>query len=136
MNVSKKIVIHFPKRLVDRPIIYRLVKDFNLEFNILKASISPKKEGLLVLELSGKQKEYDKAIKYLTKNGLRIQSLSQNVIRNEKKCTHCGACITVCPASAFSLEPSTRLVLFDDEKCLACGMCIKACPPRAMEVHF
>ena len=67
MNVSKKIVIHFAKRLVDRPIIYRLVKDFNLEFNILKASISPKKEGLLVLELSGKQKEYDKAVKYLTK---------------------------------------------------------------------
>jgi ferredoxin len=136
MNVSKKIVLHFPKRLVDRPILYRLVKDYNLEFNILKASISPKKEGLLVLELSGKQKEYDKAIKYLTKNGLRIQSLSQNVIRNEKKCTHCGACITVCPASAFRLEPSTRLILFDNEKCLACGMCIKACPPRAMEVHF
>jgi ferredoxin len=134
--VSKKIVLHFPKRLVDRPIVYRLVKDYNLEFNILKASISPKKEGLLVLELSGKQAEYDKAVKYLTKNGLRIQSLSQNVVRNEKKCTHCGACITICPASAFELEPLTKRILFDNEKCLACGMCIKACPPRAMEVHF
>ncbi|HUU39801.1 MAG TPA: NIL domain-containing protein [Desulfatiglandales bacterium] len=136
MIVSKKIVLHFPKRLVDRPIIYRLVKDYNLEFNLLKASVSPEKEGLLVLELSGEQGEYDKAIKYLTKSGLKIQSLSQNVIRNEEKCTHCGACITLCPASAFELEPSTRQVIFDDEKCLACGMCIKACPPRAMEVHF
>jgi ABC-type methionine transport system ATPase subunit len=60
MAVTKKIVLRFPKRLVDRPIIYRLVKDFDLEFNILKASITPEQEGLLVLELKGKQEEYDK----------------------------------------------------------------------------
>lgn len=136
MNVSKRIVLHFPRRLADRPIIYRLVKDYNLEFNILKASVSPEKEGLLVLELSGEQEEYDKGIQYLTENGVRIQSLSQNVIRNEERCTHCGACITMCPAAAFELEPLTRRVTFCDERCLACGMCIKACPPRAMEVHF
>ena len=136
MTVSKRIVLHFPKRLTDRPIIYRLVKDYNLEFNILKASVTPEKEGLLVLELSGEQEEYDKGIQYLTKNGLRIQSLSQNVIRNEERCTHCGACITICPADAFELEPLTRQVMFHNERCLACGICIKACPPRAMEAHF
>ncbi|NVM25060.1 MAG: 4Fe-4S binding protein, partial [Desulfobacterales bacterium] len=65
-----------------------------------------------------------------------IQSLSQNVIRNEERCTHCGACITICPAAAFELESLTRRVTFYHERCLACGMCIKACPPRAMEVHF
>jgi ferredoxin len=136
MPVSKRIVLHFPKRLTDRPIIYRLVKDYNLEFNILKASVTPEKEGLLVLELSGEQEEYDKGIRYLTENGLRIQSLSQNVIRNEERCTHCGACITICPAAAFELEPLTRRVMFYNERCLACGICIKACPPRAMEAHF
>jgi len=136
MTVSKRIVLHFPTRLADRPIICRLVKDYNLEFNILKASVTPEKEGLLVLELSGDQEEYDKGIRYLTKNGVKIQSLSQNVIRNEERCTHCGACITICPAAAFEIHPSTRLVTFHNERCLACGMCIKACPPRAMEVHF
>jgi ferredoxin len=136
MNVSKRIVLHFPRRLVDRPIIYRLVRDYNLEFNILKASVTPEEEGLMVLELTGEQAEYDSGIRYLTENGVRIQSLSQNVIRNEERCTHCGACITICPTAAFELEPSTRRVKFYDERCLACGMCIKACPPRAMEVHF
>jgi len=136
MVVSKRIVLHFPKRLVERPIIYRLVKDYDLEFNILKASITPEQEGLLVLELKGNQTEYDKGIDFLIKAGVKIQSLSQDVTRNDERCTHCGACVTVCPTGAFSLEPKTRLVIFENEKCIACGLCIPACPPRAMEVHF
>ena len=136
MAVSKRIVLHFPRRLVDRPLVYRLIKDYNLEFNILKASVTPEEEGLMVLELKGKQEDYDKGIDYLTKTGVRIQSLSQNVIRNEERCTHCGACMTICPTGAFELNPSTRQIKFYNEKCLACGLCIKACPPRAMELHF
>ena len=68
--------------------------------------------------------------------GVKIQSLSQTVTRNEERCTQCGACMTICPAGAFELDPSTRIVLFHDDKCLACGLCISACPPRAMELHF
>ena len=136
MKVSKRIVLRFPRRLVDRPIVSRLVKDYNLDFNILKASVTPEEEGLMVLELSGEQKDYDQGIKYLTTSGVKIQSLSQDVIRNEERCTHCGACITICPTGAFQLDPTTRQVRFYDEKCVACGICIKACPPRAMEVHF
>ena len=136
MVVSKRIVLHFPKRMGDRPVIYRLIKDYDLEFNILKALITPEDEGLMVLTLSGEQENYDKGIKYLTKNGVRIQALSQDVTRNEERCTHCGVCVTICPTNAFELDPLTRLISFDHEKCVACGVCIKACPPRAMEVHF
>jgi ferredoxin len=136
MAISKRIVLHFTKRLVDRPIVSRLVRDFNLDFNILKASVTPDEEGLLVLELSGKQSDYDKGIRYLTETGVRIQALSQDVTRNEERCTHCGACVTICPTGAFELEPLTRRVNFYNEKCLACELCIKACPPRAMELHF
>ena len=136
MVVSKRIVLHFPRRMGDRPIIYRLIKDYDLEFNILKALITPEDEGLMILSLSGEQENYDKGIKYLTKNGVRIQALSQDVTRNEERCTHCGACVTICPTDAFELDPLTRLVSFDHENCVACGVCIKACPPRAMEVHF
>ncbi len=136
MAIAKRIVLHFPRRLVDCPIVSRLVRDFNLDFNILKASVTPEEEGLLVLELSGKQSDYDKGIRYLTETGVRIQALSQDVTRNEERCTHCGACITICPTGAFELEPLTRRVSFYNEKCLACELCIKACPPRAMELHF
>ena len=136
MAISRKIVLHFPKRIVDRPIVSRLVKDYDLDFNILKAQFTPDEEGLMVLELTGEQKNYDEGIGYLTKTGVRIQSLSQNVLRNEVRCTHCGACVTVCPSGVFELDPLTRQVSFIGEKCIACGLCLKACPPRAMELHF
>jgi ferredoxin len=90
----------------------------------------------MVVELTGEQKNYDKGVQYLIDCGVRIQSLSQDVTRNEERCTSCGACVTVCPAGAFDHEPSTMIVRFNNAKCVACGLCIKACPPRAMELHF
>src|SRR4030042_1090625 len=134
MTESRKIVLHFPQKLVDKPIVSKLVKDYGLDFNILKASVTPGEEGLLVMELIGDQRNCDKGLKYLTDTGVKIQSLSQDVVRNEARCTHCGACITLCPSGAFSLEAGTRKVLFDNSKCVACALCIKACPPRAMQL--
>jgi L-aspartate semialdehyde sulfurtransferase ferredoxin len=136
MKVSKRIVLHFPGRLVEKPIVYKLIKDFDLEFNILKASIIPDEEGLMVLELKGERANFDKGILYLTDAGVRIQSLGQDVLRNEARCTHCGACVTICPTGSFVLDPATRRVSFNAASCIACGLCLKACPPRAMELHF
>ena len=134
--VSKRIVLTFPHRLVDKPIIYKLVKSYDLVFNILQARITPKEEGLLVLELTGKKENYANGIKYLNSLGVKIQPLSQDVTRNDSRCTHCGACITVCPTSALALDPKTMKVNFDSEKCIACELCVRACPPRAMVVKF
>lgn len=135
-NVTRRIVLHFPQRLVDRPIVYRLIKDYSLEFNILKASVTPEQEGLMVIELKGKQEKYDAGIRYLSDAGVRIESLSQSVTRNEERCTQCGVCTGICPSGAFELNTKTRTVIFHDSKCIACGLCIKTCPPRAMELHF
>jgi len=134
--VSKRIVFKFPHRLVDQPIIYRMVKDHDLQFNILKAYVTPKEEGLLVLELIGADKNFDKAIDFVKSLGVTVQPLSKDIKRNEAKCTHCGACVPICPTEALVIDPVTRKVNFCDAECIACELCIKACPPRAMELHF
>jgi len=133
---SRRIVLHFPHRLVDQPIVCRLVKDCNLDFNILKASVTPKEEGLVVLELIGKESDIKKGMEYLKKTGVRTQPLSRDVTRDDDRCTHCGACVTVCPVAAFELDPATKKVIFYKDRCIACELCIKACPPRAMEIKF
>jgi ferredoxin len=136
MKISRKIVLHFPQQSVDKPIVSALIREFALDFNILKASISPGEEGLMIMELTGEEKDYDRGIRYLQEAGLEIQSLSQDVLRNEERCTHCGACITMCPTRAFSLEEGTRKVEFDNSRCIVCELCVRACPPRAMELRL
>ena len=134
--ISKRIVIHFPYQFADQPIVYKLVKDYDLEFNILKAYITPEKGGLLVLELSGEDKNYEQGIQYLKEAGVKVQPLSQDIIRNDRRCSHCGVCVPICPTGAFMVEPLTRVVHFQDNKCIACGLCVKVCPLRSMEIRF
>jgi ferredoxin len=134
--ISKKIVLHFPHRLVNQPIVYKLVKEHDLQFNILKAYVTPQEEGLMILELTGDKKNFDKGIEYLQSCGVKIQPLSQDVIRNETKCTDCGVCVPICPTGALVVDPITRKVNFYDNKCIACELCVKSCPARAMEVRF
>jgi ferredoxin len=136
MVIKKKIVLHFPHRQIDQPIVYHLVKDHDLQFNILKASITPEEEGLMVLEVTGKKDNYTKGIEYLEGCGIRIEPLSRDVSRNDEKCVQCGVCVPICPTGALSVDLETRKIGFDDAKCIACELCVRICPPRAMEVHF
>jgi len=134
--VTKRIVLKFPHKLLDKPIVYMLVKEFDLVFNILQAKITPKEEGLMVLEITGKKEKYAAGIKYLNELGVTVQPLSQDVRRDDKRCTHCGICVSICPTAALVSNKNTMMVDFDASKCIACELCVKACPPRAMIVKF
>jgi len=136
MKVSRRIVLHFPPLVTGQPVTYKLAREYDLVFNILKASVSPGQEGLMMLDLTGEKANYDRGMKYLKDIGVQVQPLSQDVIRDESRCTHCGACVAVCPAQAFTVDPETRKILFDHERCVLCGLCVKACPPRAMNIIF
>jgi ferredoxin len=121
---------------VDKPIICDLVRRFDLRFSILKAQVTPKEEGLMVLEIMGEDGSTDRGVEFLIQSGVKVQPLSQDIVRNEARCIHCGACVPTCPSGALTIDRKTMRVEFDNEKCIACEHCIKACPPRAMEVHF
>jgi ferredoxin len=134
--VSKRIVLKFPPKLVDKPIVHKLVKDFDLSFNILQARVTPKEEGLMVMELTGKKEKYAAGIKYLSGLGVDIKPLSKDVKRDDERCTQCGMCVSICPTGALFKNAENNLVEFDPDKCIACELCVKACPPRAMVVKF
>ena len=134
--LKKRVVLTFPHNLVDKPITYHLVKDYDLTFNILQARVTPREEGLLILELSGKKENYARGIRYLRDLGIRIQPLSQDVKRDDGRCTHCGACVTICPVEALRIERPSMKVIFDIDRCIGCELCVKTCPTRAMIVHF
>lgn len=133
---KSRIVCFFSEAQSEQPIIYRLVKDFDLVINILKADINPRKQGYLVVELSGERKAYDAGVAFLKDLGVRVEPLSQTVIWHEDLCTQCGACTSFCPTGALNMNRETMEISFDNSKCVVCGMCLDCCPTRAIEVHF
>ncbi|MFH1403881.1 MAG: 4Fe-4S dicluster domain-containing protein [Candidatus Altiarchaeota archaeon] len=60
-------------------------------------------------------------------------------IVDEKKCTGCGACVSVCPASptVFELvdkEEGKKSVVKHPEACIECGACVASCPVEAIKL--
>ncbi len=135
--ISKKLVLHFPRNLVGQPTISRLVKTYDLSFNILQAKVTPDEEGLMIIEFSGEESNYNKGIDSLRKLGIGVQLLEKDVRRNESRCTHCGACTVICPTGSLFIDDRKLMTVgFDVSKCTGCELCVSACPPRAMEVKL
>jgi ferredoxin len=129
-------ILRFPKNASNEPIIYQLVKQYDIEFNILKADILPQREGLMILELKGSKANVVKALEYLAERGVQVERLAASVRRDDEKCFQCGVCTGVCPVGALSLHRPDMAVLFDADKCTGCSLCVPICPVRAMELSL
>jgi ferredoxin len=132
---SKILILRFSAKVSQKPVVCYLAKDYDLTFNILNAGILPRKEGYMVMELSGTKKNYKEGVRYLKQQGVNVQHASQEVKRIQNKCNHCGACTAVCPTGALAVKRPEMSVEFDQKKCSVCELCVPACPPRAMEIR-
>ena len=133
---SKTLSLRFPEKIVDQPIAVNLVKKFDLSFNILKATIYPRKEGFMVIELSGHRKNFQKGVRYLKGLGIKVENIGHDIKRDEETCFQCGACTAVCPTGALYIKRPEMEVIFNKDRCSACELCVIACPARAMKVRF
>jgi ferredoxin len=137
MEYRKKIVLRFSRSTWDKPVVYRLARDFNLEFNILKAIVLPKQEGLMVLELAGTEENYHQGVEYLLSKGVTVEPIESDITRDEERCVHCGMCTALCPTGALRVKRDKDMeVIFEPEKCVACELCLKLCPTRAMKSYL
>ncbi len=128
--------LRFPKEASDQPVIYRLVKQYDVEFNILKADILTQREGYLILELKGKRENIKEALAYIRSLGIQAERLSGKVSRDDGRCFQCGACTGICPVGALHIVRPEMSVAFDPELCTGCGLCVNVCPVKAMEVSL
>ena len=131
---SKRVVLYFGPDSSGKPVVYRLVKDFELVVNIVQANVNPKKQGTMVLEISGERME--DGLDYLREQGVSVQSIVQEVVLDEEKCVMCGACTGVCPTAALYLERPSMHVRFAENQCILCELCVTICPVHAMEVRL
>jgi ferredoxin len=133
---TKRLTLNFPPHLIDQPVTYQLITEHSLKVNILRARITPREWGRLVVEVSGKKKNLDAGLQYATELGVDIKPLAQDVQWHEEKCIECTACVSICPTGALSVARENMDVSFSHDKCIACELCIPACPYEAMQISF
>jgi len=127
-------ILRFPKETSSDPMIYQLVKQYDVEFNILKADILPQREGVMIIELKGTKDKVKNGLDYLRSYNVQVERLAASINRDDEKCFQCGACTGICPVGALAIKRPEMEVIFDPEKCTGCSLCVPICPVRAMEV--
>jgi len=78
-EVSRKVWLTFPERLVERPLIWEVAKKFPVVTNIRQASVS-KKVGIVGLELTGEEDQVWRAIEFFTKSGVTVEPIELGVV--------------------------------------------------------
>lgn len=133
---TKRLVLTFPEKIVTKPITYRLVKDFDIQFNILRAEITADIEGKILLEVKGDKDKIEAGIDYLLSEGITIQDASKDIIIDKEKCVNCGLCPSLCITKALIMDRQSHELVFEKNKCILCGFCENCCPVNAIKLKI
>jgi ferredoxin len=132
-----KYVLRYTAKNVSQPILWKLIKEFDLKVNILRAEISPGQEGSLLVEFATDQQErVSAALKWLESIGVSWVSVAKHLRWDESRCTDCGGCSGVCFSGAITLDRNTWKLMVNRDLCIACGSCVSACPMACFSLDF
>jgi len=136
-SVKQKLMLDFPRCECEKPIIYHLVKDYDLIVNVFRAKVTPDERGYLVLDVTGTTENIERAIAYVKTFDVIVNTTGKGVTRDEVLCTHCGHCITHCPTGALRINNrATREVVYNEGECIECLACVRVCPYGACASAF
>jgi L-aspartate semialdehyde sulfurtransferase ferredoxin len=78
-RVHERYYLSYPRSLIREPLLYHLVKKFDLVFNIRGASVSDEM-GLVAVEFEGTPSQIERAIEWLRSSGVTVERIEKNVI--------------------------------------------------------
>jgi len=125
-----KALLKFSPKMVNQAVITDLIKNFDVSFNILRADINSK-GGKMLIEISGSQ--VDEGIAYIQKAGIDVSPVKRVVKKDKELCIDCGACVSLCPVKAISVEKDWSVDV-NDKECIGCNLCTYSCPTKAIKV--
>ena len=79
MSEHVRLFVSFPEDLVDRPMMYEVVKRFDVVPNIRRANVE-QHSGWVILELTGAEEQLDGSIAYLEEVGCTVNTMEGDVI--------------------------------------------------------
>ncbi len=78
---SLRLFVSFPEELVDRPLVYEIIKKFDVVPNIRRANVEGH-SGWLILEVNGDQSQLDGAIEYFEGLGCTVNRMEGDVLES------------------------------------------------------
>ena len=122
--------LRFDSRTIKEPVLSKTTLKTGTLINILRATVGARR-GEIIIEVEDDRAEDVK--KTLEEMGVEVIELVGSIIKDDEKCVHCGACISICPTEVFTFNGENKIVV-DADKCIHCGSCIKVCPTEALSL--
>lgn len=76
---TKRVKFTFPENKITEPLIYQIGQRFEIITNIRRADVRDDM-GWVILELQGDDNEIDEALKWIVSAGVRIDSITGDVV--------------------------------------------------------
>ncbi len=76
---KQRLWLMFPAKLITRPVLWELGKQFPVVTNVRQASVTDE-IGIVCLELEGQRSEVKAAIEWLQKNGVNVEPVEISVV--------------------------------------------------------
>jgi formate hydrogenlyase subunit 6/NADH:ubiquinone oxidoreductase subunit I len=134
--MRKKVIFTIPREAMESSVVQDLVRDFGLDVTILRANLEPDEGGRMVLVISGDKGVFEKAMAHVEPTGITTRLLEHDIRWHADLCVDCGACISICPTQALSLDRDAFKMRINFGHCIACGACVEICPTKAFSANF
>jgi ferredoxin len=134
---TRRLLLYFPKSETEKPIVYHLVKDYDLVINIFRAKVTPEEYGYLVLDVTGSEENIARGVDFVRTLNVQVDQTQKGVRWDQARCTMCTNCIPHCPTKALHVaDRATMEVAFASELCVECLSCLENCPFGACSSIF
>lgn len=131
--MTKKVLLKYSTERADEPILATVIREVDVPINILHADLTAE-GGEIFVAIDASEDEVNEAINIFKNRGVEAEEIKEAIQLDEDSCIECGACVSLCPTDALSLDEDFSLVL-DEEECVYCGACVPACPVKALSVR-
>ncbi len=130
--MKTKIMLTFDSEYTAKPLTYRLIKEYNLVINILKADIGYNNIGHILYEIEGDEAMIKKTLTDLNEPGIHLEMVEAIIAVDRSRCTDCGLCTAVCFPDALAVTGPDWELTYNSDKCTGCDLCLPVCPSKAI----
>lgn len=124
-----KIILKFPQKIMQDPLLADVVLETGVRINIDRALVDAS-VGEIVIDVPDERVEEVAAA--FRKRGAEVREMDTPIVFDEAECVQCGACVSVCPVEVFKYNKD-RTISIDLTRCVLCKTCMAMCPHGALK---